>query len=140
MKIKGNQYEYVSLVTDNLTMETQCPCSKRFRKWRSSYFGGHDYDYPIDADTVGFKQCQSGPFQNFIEFYKHLNEWESKCYYHEAMVDIINVLYPKFYEMVITKKQHNQLLKLQGLKGRNNKVGYTSIHFTSMFKIFEITR
>ena len=140
MTTKGRMFEFVTIGTDNLTMETQCPCSKRFRKWRSSYFGGHDYDYPIDKDKVGFKECNSGAFQNFIEFYKHLNEWESKCYYHEAMVDIINVLYPKFYEMVITKKYHTQLLKLQGLKAKKTKVGFTYPHFTSLFKIFEIER
>ena len=101
---------------ENLSMGMMCPCSRKFRRWRTSYYAKANFDYPIDEDKVGFKECQSGVFTDFIEFYKHLKKFESECYYHEALVDIINILYPVLYTMVIDGRRHKKLRSLKTKK------------------------
>lgn len=140
--VKSKYLDYVGTNVDNLTMKMQCPCSKRFRKWRKSYLDEeYTYHYPIDDDKVGFKECNSCEFTNIIEFYKHLTEWESRCYYHEAMIDILHVLYPGLYSLVIDPKKHPKLLELQGLSTKKKqKVGYQIILTKSLFCSFTIAR
>ena len=42
---------------ENLSMRMMCPCSRKFRRWRISYYAKANFDYPIDEDKVGFKEC-----------------------------------------------------------------------------------
>ena len=121
-----------------LTFEMQCPCSKNFRNWRNHYPEESDYKHSVHEDKVGFKECNSGIFTDVIEFYKHLADWESKCYYHEAMIDIFSTLYPFLYSCAITKRKHGLLKKIQSRKilmVRNMYMPiFTSLYFFSVFR------
>ena len=105
-------YDYKEMPR-RLTFEMQCPCSKIFRNWRNHYAKESEYNHSVHEDTVGFKECNLGIFTDIIEFYKHLADWESKCYYHQAMIDIFSTLYPFLCSCVIKKSRLRLLKKIQ---------------------------
>ena len=121
-----------------ITFEMQCPCSKNFRNWRNHYPKESDYKHSVHEDKVGFTECHSGIFTCVIEFYKHLADWESKCYYHEAMIDIFSTLYPFLYSCVLHKRKHALLKKIQSRKILMVQKMYmpifTSLYFFSVFR------
>ncbi len=102
-------FQDIMNLPDNLTLEMHCPCSRRSSLWRKEYPTSCECNYPIDNDKTGFKECTSGIFTNFLEFYKHITEFETKCLYHEALVDIVSILYPQLYACAADKKRHRQL-------------------------------
>ena len=125
------------------TFALHCPCSRRFRKWRSYYPKQKKYcyciDYPIDDDKKGFHECQSGEFSDVLEFYKHLVQFEEVCFYHEAMIDIFSILYPVIYQSAANKKKHKHLLSLQKHTESNHLVRtnlqiYSSLHFFTVYR------
>ena len=122
---------------DNLSMRMLCPCSKKFRRWRSSFYRNADYEYPIDADTVGFKECQSGEFTDFVEFFKHIKDFEKNCYYHSALIDIINILYPGLYTLVIDGRKCK---KIKSYQTKKTKVGKILSESISPFTHFSLVR
>ena len=102
-------FQDIMNLLDNLSLEMHCPCSRRCSSWRKEYSKNCECSYPIDNNKTGFKECTSGIFTNFLEFYKHITEFETKCLYHEALVDIVSILYPQLYACAADKKRHRQL-------------------------------
>ena len=94
----GNQSKILKVfkLLEMLSLDMQCPCPQQSKKWRKCYNSKEEplnHIYPIDDDKVGFQKCQSGISTNFLEFYKHLYKWESKCLYYEAMFDIVSEIH-----------------------------------------------
>lgn len=123
----------------NLTLEIHCPCSRRSSLWRKQYPTNYKCNYPIDNDKIGFQECSSGIFTDFLEFYKHITEFETKCLYHEALVDIISILYPQLYACAADKKKHKQLKLYHNFLKSNESVRQI-LHIESSLQYFSVCR
>jgi len=124
----------------NMSLAIHCPCSKKFKKWRESYpteYG--EYDLSIDKDKSGFCECQAGTFESILEFYKHLAAYEKKCYYHEAMIDILSVMYPALYQCAIEKKKNHILENMQKITSPKKSVR-SKLQIMSSLNYFTVYR